>query len=329
MTPHERAEPVHRRRGAFWLPGDVQVTGTAPWQLGPAWVQWEAPAELTGRPPMIFVHGGGGQSTDWMGTTGASVGWAELAVRHGFPAYLLDRPGHGRSPWDPARMGAKTPFPDYAGLEALLVPREGQRASAHTAWPWPREVGTPHVDAQAASSSGMLLDTPLSQELDARRLVDLLQLTGPAVVVVHSAGGPAGWLAADRRPDLVRCVVAVEPLGPPYRDMGPRGVLTEGPTAVPLHWEESASGRRLTNLAQVPACVVSAEASGRAEDDRETIAFLRDGGVSVDHVDLAEHGITGNGHGLTLEVNNAEIFTLVVDWVSVHAELSTRTVSRT
>ncbi|MFH5823175.1 alpha/beta fold hydrolase [Georgenia sp. AZ-5] len=328
--PHEEAPAVHVRRGGFWLPGDLRRgTGAASprdahagqtWQLGPAWVQWEAPAEPTGLPPLVFVHGGGGQSTDWLGTAGAEEGWAQLALAAGHPAYLLDRPGHGRSPWDPARLGARTPSPDYAGLAAVFVPAEDDpRAAGHGAWPWGRGPGDSHVDAQVASSSGMLLDTALGQELDGRRLVDLLERTGPAVVVTHSAGAPAGWLAADRRPDLVFGLVAVEPLGPPFRDLGPRGRLTEGPTAVPLTWDRSGATARLPRLARTPVCVVSGSASGRVDGDRQTVAFLRDAGVAVDHLELAAHGLAGNGHGLIFENNNRVIFDLLTHWVNEKA----------
>jgi pimeloyl-ACP methyl ester carboxylesterase len=310
-APHEDAVPVLRRRGAFWLPGDRQQDDRGPWQLGPAWVQWEAPAELGGRLPLVYVHGGGSQSTDWLGTTGAADGWPELAVRAGCPVYLLDRPGHGRSPWDPARLGPRTPFPDYAGL-AFLVPVDGERAAAHTAWPWGRTAGSPHADAQVASSSGLLRDLALGQELDARRLTDLLDRTGPAAVVAASAGAPAAWLAADRRPDLVRAVVAVEPLGPPHLDLGPLGALTDGLTAVPL----TRAAAALPRLAGVPVCVVTGEASGRLAADRRTVAHLEDGGVAVHHLELAAHGVRGNGHGLAAEANNAESWALVDGWLA-------------
>ncbi|NEK58510.1 alpha/beta fold hydrolase [Geodermatophilus sabuli] len=310
-APHEDAVPAHRRRGAFWLPGDLREDERGPWQLGPAWVQWEAPAEPAGRPTLVLVHGGGSQSTDWLGTTGADAGWAELAVRDGHPVYLLDRPGHGRSPWDPARLGLRTPFPDHAGLD-FLVPRDGERAAAHTAWPWARTAGTPHADAQVASSSGLLLDMALGQDLDARRLVDLLLRTGPAVVVAASAGAPAAWLAADRAPGLVTAVVALEPLGPPYLELGPLGRLSDGLTAVPL--ARSAAGGP-TRLAGLPVCVVTGEASGRLAADRATVAHLRDGGARVDHLELAAHGVRGNGHGLAAEANNAESWALVAEWI--------------
>ena len=48
---------------------------------------------------------------------------------------------------------------------------------------------------------------------------------GPAVVVTHSAGGPCGWLLADRRPGLVRALVAVEPIGPAFATFPGIGTL--------------------------------------------------------------------------------------------------------
>lgn len=45
-------------------------------------------------------------------------------------------------------------------------------------------------------------------------LVVLLELVGPAVLVVHSASGPMAWWIAERRPELVAAIVAIAP-GPP------------------------------------------------------------------------------------------------------------------
>ncbi|ASN37916.1 lysophospholipase [Arthrobacter sp. 7749] len=295
------------KTGGFFLPGDAQDPTTQPWQLGPAWVHWEAPAAGSTALPLVFVHGGGGQSTDWLGVSAAAPGWAIQAVQAGFPVYLLDRPGHGRSPYDPARLGERTPFPAYAGASAVFAPvaAEGTDVS-NPAWRWGREPGSPQLDALVASSSGMLTDTALGQELDARRLVDLLKLIGPCVVITHSAGAAAGWLGASRVPELVQAVIAVEPIGPPFRDLGARGSLEYGATAVPL------DGERLDG---VPVLVVSGDSSGRAEADMETTGFLREKGAAATHLQLGNEGIAGNGHGLIFEANNHEIFAKVLDWL--------------
>ncbi|GAA3884350.1 alpha/beta fold hydrolase [Leifsonia kafniensis] len=273
-------------------------------------MQWEAPAEGTALPPLVCVHGGGGQSTDWFGVSADAPGWAPRAVEVGYPVYLLDRPGHGRSPYDPTRLGERTPFPDYAGAAALFAPDPGDPTPFNPAWEWERLPGSPELDALVASSGGILLNTALSQELDARRLVDLLERTGPAFLITHSAGSSAGWLAASRAPALVRGIVAVEPIGPPCRDLGPRGSLEYGVTAVPL----DGVGRR--PLEALPVLIVSGEASGRAENDAATTAFLADRGASATHVRLGDLGVTGNGHGLILEANAGHALAPVLRWLA-------------
>ena len=301
-APHADEAARTVRTGGFFLPGDVQDAQSHPWQLGPAWVQWEAPAAGTSAMPLVFVHGGGGQSTDWLGVSDAAPGWAVQAVEAGFPTYLMDRPGHGRSPYDPARLGQRTAFPDYQGVGAVFAPA----AAPNPAWAWGREPGSKEFDALVASSSGMLLDTALGQELDARRLVDLLQMVGRCVLITHSAGAASGWLAASRVPELVQAVVTVEPIGPPFADLGARGSLEHGVSAVPLEGDR---------LADLPVLVISGEASGRAADGEKTATFLRSKGAVATHLSLGSEGIDGNGHGLVFEANNHRVFENILAWL--------------
>ncbi|TGR35827.1 lysophospholipase, partial [bacterium M00.F.Ca.ET.199.01.1.1] len=87
--------------------------------------------------------------------------------------------------------------------------------------------------------------------------------------------GPVGWLVADRRPGLVKAIVAVEPMGPPFARIPNIGTLTWGLAAAPLNWEppvaspdalrEAAPGEhRLPALAGLPIVAVTAEASAFA-----------------------------------------------------------------
>jgi pimeloyl-ACP methyl ester carboxylesterase len=329
-APHLNNAARTVRTGGFFLPGDLQQSDAGPWQLGPAWVQWEAPVQDTTEAPWVLVHGGGGQSTDWLGITDVEPGWAPHVVGAGFPVYLMDRPGHGRSPYDPARLGGRTGFPDYAGAGAVFAPESaeapapepapgpapeiaaGGSASVHSAWPWGRQPGSPELDRLVASSSGMLTDTALGQDLDARRIVDLLERTGPAVLATHSAGAAGGWLAAARAPHQVRAIVAFEPIGPPFRDLGPRGRLGHGLTAVPL----AASGDRAAPLDGLPVLVVSGAASGRADGDAATVDFLNKSGAKAAHLRLEDLGIAGNGHGLIFENNIRDILQPVLKWLA-------------
>src|SRR5215471_13607867 len=98
-------EPRTTRRGFFWVgiektqhPAGTTVRGTM-------YVEWEAPAEERRPFPIVLVHGGGGQGTDWLGTPDGRPGWAQLLVDEGYAVYVVDRPGHGRSPYHTDLLG--------------------------------------------------------------------------------------------------------------------------------------------------------------------------------------------------------------------------------
>jgi pimeloyl-ACP methyl ester carboxylesterase len=104
-SPHRTGDPVTARRGFFWISVEhvTLPAGTAP--RGQMFVQWEAPLEVTKPYPLVLVHGGGGQGTDWLGTPDGRPGWATFLLEEGYAVYVVDRPGHGRSPFHPEVLG--------------------------------------------------------------------------------------------------------------------------------------------------------------------------------------------------------------------------------
>jgi len=60
---------------------------------------------------------------------------------------------------------------------------------------------------------------------------------------------------------------------------------------------------------------MSAEASFGAPTAHCNAAFLKQAGVPVDFIRLAEIGIRGNGHFLMLEKNNLEIAAVIAGWL--------------
>ncbi|KAH8881743.1 alpha/beta-hydrolase, partial [Thozetella sp. PMI_491] len=73
--------------------------------------------------------------------------------------------------------------------------------------------------------------------------------------------------------------------------------------------------RTLTNISQKPVAVVTTEASPHALYDWATVAFLKQAGVRVTHLELNKQGIHGNGHLCFLEKNSDEIAHLLFRWI--------------
>jgi len=118
--------------------------------------------------------------------------------------------------------------------------------------------------------------------------------------------------------DQVRAIVAVEPVGPPFVLLPGIGKLRYGLTAVEIltYGTDEAGGEGRQTLGGLPVAVVTAEASGHADADRQTADYLRRCGARVTEMRLAELGIRGNGHAMMLEKNNADIVTAITNWIT-------------
>ena len=182
--------------------------------------------------------------------------------------------------------------------------------------------------------------------------IALLDMIGPAVLLVHSQSGAFAWPIADARPKLVKAIVAIEPNGPPVHDIEFSGApdwfadnpkrklsgLCEVPLAYhpPLKdgeeltferqvkpdapelvrcWLQAEPARKLPNLAKIPILILVAEASYHATYDHCTAAYLRQAGVPATFLRLEDAGIRGNGHMVMIEKNSDRIAGVILDWI--------------
>jgi pimeloyl-ACP methyl ester carboxylesterase len=311
------------------------------------YVYWEAPVEVTKPYPIVLVHGGAGQGLDYLSTPDGRAGWATLLVQQGWVVYVVDRPGHGRSAYVPDALGPMGPPLPIEVLRGIFIPpSDGPGAmpfaDLHTQWPGDRnDPEDPALLQFLASVGPFAADAADRQALEQERLVELLDKIGPAFVVSNSLGGPAGFLVADARPDLVVGLVQLEPIGPAFATMFGPDTLQWGVAAVPMTFDPPAStpgdlslvdsdppapgapaltlqtepARQLTNLAKVPIAVVSGEASVFRFTNGPLVEFLAQAGCNVEHIELAERGVRGNSHGAMFERNNAEVLAVVTDWM--------------
>jgi pimeloyl-ACP methyl ester carboxylesterase len=271
-----------------------------------------------------------------MGLGDGEAGWAHYFVQLGYKTYVVDRPGHGRAPYHPDALGPMTPVPTIEGIEADF---EAAATNPVPRWNGTGKVGDPLLDRFQAGQNAALQNQALAHSLWASRGAELLDRIGPAIVLVHSAGGPFAWVVADQRPALVKAIVAVEPAGPPF------GNLTWGLSSSPVAYDPpvtdasqlatrdvpAASGlpayklqadppRKLKNLQGIPISFVLGESSPRhALTDPPSVEFLRQAGCSVDFIRLGERGIRGNSHFMMVETNRREVFDVIHGWILTKA----------
>lgn len=342
-------ERVPTTRRTFWAGGSPVASPAGTVIRGQIFVDAEIPDGGGSGAPVVLIHGGGGQGTDFLSTPDGRPGWAPLLAQLGHPVYVIDRPGHGRSPFHADVLGPMGPLLGSELIHDLFFnPIEGPgshpMAIHHNQWPGGDQPGDPVYDQFLASQGPLMEDSAEQESLAAAAVVSLLEEIGPATVLAHSLGAPVGYLVADARPDLVSSLVIVEGIGPQFSKFPVD--LRWGVTSAPIGYEPAAvspddialdvddSGpfpvalqvepaRRLPRLAQVPIAVVSAEASAFRWFDEPLRAFLTQAGCTVDLVRLWEHGVRGNGHGLMLELNNDQSIQVIQRWIADHTRRPT------
>ncbi len=318
------------RRGHFWISGERISVSEKTFQRGPMFVEWEAPEHVTQPYPVVLVHGGGFQGTEWLETPDGRPGWAQRLVEEGYSVLIVDRPAHGRSPYHSEIIGPMGPPFSYERGQEVYFPDAA--AKDHTQWPFDAN-DAKAFDDFIAGYGPLPADLALSEEMEADRLARLLDRIGPAIIVTHSASGPAGWLVADRRPGLVVAIVSVEPMGPPFADTPGIGSLDWGLTAVPVAFEPprasmdevraaDPSSLRVPALAGLPIAIVTGETSVFAKFGPAIVAFLVTSGAAAEQLHLPDHGVLGNGHGLIYEKNSDQCLEPVLRWMETHTKRS-------
>ena len=320
-------------QGFFWVGTERKTVPYGTILSGQMYVQYLIPSQVRHPHPVVLVHGGTGQMLHYMGVGDGAAGWAHYYVQEGYRVYLVDRPGHGRAPYHPDALGPIGPQPTYGNVVA-----DFRRAATgpNRRWMGPGEIGDPLVDQFMASQNGAPQDQAFAQSLWATRGAELLDKIGPAILVTHSAGGPFGWLAADRRPQLVKAIVCIEGAGAPFAGEARWG-LTVAPMAfdppaadasqlttreikpaegspMPVYRLQTEPARTLKNLRGIPIAMVLAENSGRPQA-AAAVEFLKQAGCDAETLSLKDRNILGNGHFMMIESNRRQVFDAVRGWI--------------
>ncbi|HEV8415937.1 MAG TPA: hypothetical protein VGQ49_20260 [Bryobacteraceae bacterium] len=322
-------------QGGFWIGIQRKQMPYGTIAQGQMFVQYMIPAEKRHALPVVMVHGGGGQGTHMMGI-GGRPGWVHYFVQAGYSVYWLDRPSYGRSPYHPDALGPSH-LPNVPAFEGLI----GSTAVFNTAqWPGPGGMNDPLIDQFMACEQGNVSDEAFHSDLVWPGGAELLDKIGPSILFVHAFGGFFAWGVADRRPNLVKAIVAMEINGNPFAAQ-----LRWGLTASPMTYEppvtelsqfklrdqtsppdsprpvvspfklQAEPAHKWKNLQGIPITWVTSEFGGGGSPI-SNVAFLKQAGCNAEMLRLRNYGIYGNGNLMLMEKNNHEVFAVVRDWLA-------------
>jgi dienelactone hydrolase len=276
----------------------LRIDPNGTYVVGQMYAQFMVPAPQRGQAPLMLWHGAYLTGVTYENTPDGREGWMHFFLRRGWATYVTDAVERGRAgtamspeifsppvflptanPWERFRIG-DGPGSHARGtvLPGNQFPSEPQNYLTFMRQVVPRYLNTDE-DVQAA-------------------YVALLERVGPSVVIAHSQGGALAWQVAQRRPDLFRALVLVEPAG----------TGTEAEAA------------RLKDIPQLLMYGDYVDADPRwsviRRNARRFSDAVRAAGGSVDEVDLPSRGIAGNSHMLMMDRNSDQPAELIQAWLA-------------
>jgi pimeloyl-ACP methyl ester carboxylesterase len=286
-------------------------------------VQYMLPAKRKHAYPLVMIHGGGGQGTDWLQTPDGRDGWADYFVADGWDVYVVDRPGHGRSQSNPSCRDGKVGVANSTIISRLAT---------SDATVWPGGAPTPTNPAVVSWTASSTTAPYCGDVIAAEKISALLDEIGPAILLPHSAGGGSTFRVPDLNPKKVVGIVAFEAAGanPVAAGFdGSPGLITTWRTepalaktfapadhgGCPMQGE---SPSKLVNYTHVPIILVGSEKGLTNLDALKCQASVwQQAGVDATYVYLPDRGLKGGGHFAMAQLDNAK-------YAKVFIELATQ-----
>jgi len=336
------------RQGNFFVGGHYDKDGHI---LGQMYVEYQIPKNRTHRIPLVFIPGYGQMGQAFWFTPDGRPGWAPYFLKRGYAVFVVDQPARGRSTWNSEDGELADPSTALVAQQLFTSPERFNlwpAAHLHTQWVGRGVPGDYVFDQFLKSQEASLPGIGDQEGLTSDALVALVDRIGPAVLIPHSQPGSSTWLAGDRRPNLVKAIVALEPGGPPVV-FGPP-IISPGtpvPWGITFHkitYKPAVSdpsqlsfvrrsiddkyvkscllqaepARQLPNLARVKILMLSSEAGYNTMWDPCTTRYLRQAGVSLTWTRLEDIGIHGNSHFDFIERNSDQVAGVVLRWLRSH-----------
>lgn len=314
---------VLRDEGSFFVNGQHEQTnfpssdptglnGPGTYIIDQMYVHYWIPEPVGGdKLPVIMVHGADHTGVTYETTPDGREGWATYFVRHGFPVYVVDHAGRGRSGFDPTSVNQAINQND-----ATVLPSGGfQRYPEQGAWvnflfgpqfpiPWPDERFP--VNALDQYAAQLVPDTETSLvgggQNTINALAALLDKIGPAIIIVHSQSGTYGLGAVVARSNLVRGLISVEGGCTPVTQSDIVNFYRNVPFL--SFWGDHSVG------------AVGANGDARRTGCQATVASFKAAGGDAQFLLLPDLGIHGNSHMMMMDNNNLELADILIGWIA-------------
>jgi pimeloyl-ACP methyl ester carboxylesterase len=278
----------------------VRATGLRPEPVDPngdftpgatyvRFIRLEAPRHKL---PILLLPGGGLSGAVYETTPDGRPGWEAFFLRAGYSVFTADLQQTGRSPWSrfPEVNPEEPSFRDRAFLwETFRIGppgsyRNGMQPFAITQFP------VAAFDAFAKLAAPRFRP---DRDVEVATLDAIIQRVCPCLLLAHSASGGPALAAADRSPDLVKAVIAVEPSNVPEEQprRAPPTLVIWGDFLSPDQTQSSWAEELI--------------ASRRFVEERSAAMFL----------DLPSLRVRGNSHLLMSDLNSDHVAELIDCWI--------------
>ena len=278
-------------------------------------VLYMTPAEDNGN-PIVYLHGYGQSRMGWLTTPDGRDGWAQMFLRNGHAAYLVDQPGRGEA-------GAATSMTTDGFLDAWAEDSKDYKPSDQ-AWYThfrigrvapERYEGSQFPEGEEAQNQFFRQMTPNTTTFDQAKsaeavsavLAEVKERTcNKSVFITHSQGGAVGW---DVDVENISAIIAIEPGGAPQVDSEQYNKLLEAKIPIIFYFGDYMENGPQDIMSSGFWSMIKAGAFAFAE------AYNAAGGDAA-VIDLPAIGITGNSHFMFQELNNQEIADHIENWLT-------------
>ena len=278
----------------------------------PMYVEYFIPATPTHKTPIVLVHGCCTTGAGFVSTPDGREGWAMYLVRHGWKTYVVDMPGHGRSPMPP----------EYPTMSLLRV----VDANVELLTKIGRSVFIVH-------SIGGMVGWKLCETLPDRVAAivavapvppaNMPKGSFPAATAISQSftSSVVGTYLPEDKPAWFRLEVAKQafasarlfPVG--AMDQYYASLVPESARAINELLNKGGMGLTADprKFANVPKVIITGDQDPRHPRavDAQTAHFL-----GAEHIYLADVGMSGHGHPMYLDQDNQKVAQLIIDWLA-------------